>query len=75
MTGRHQTSAKGWAEERGFHYQSVHNAEELATALPPFTQTETASTQPMLIEVFTDATHDMELLKAYYHQLKNSFAQ
>ena len=49
--------------------------EELAAALPPFTQTETASTQPMLIEVFTDAAHDMELLKAYYHQLKNSFAQ
>ena len=75
VTGQHQTSANGWAEERGFHYQAVHNAEELAVALPPFTQTETASTQPMLIEVFTDAAHDMALLKAYYHQLKNSFAQ
>ena len=75
VAGKHQTSAKGWAEERGFHYQSVHNAEELAAAIPPFTQTETASTQPMLMEVFTDATHDIELLKAYYHQLKNSFAQ
>ena len=75
VAGKHQTSARGWAEERGFHYQSVHNTEELAAAIPPFTQTETASTQPMLIEVFTDAANDIELLKSYYHQLKNSFAQ
>lgn len=72
VAGKHQTSAKGWATERGFHYQAVHNSEELTHALPGFTQTD--SSKPMLIEVFTDAQHDVDLLKAYYHSLKNSFS-
>ena len=71
VTATHKTSAKGWAEERGFAYFPVHNAEELTEAMPTFTQP-TPYSQPMLMEVFTDAAEDVRLLKEYYHQLKGN---
>ena len=70
VTASHKTSAKGWAEERGFTYLQVHNMEELTDALGMFTQS-APHNQPMLMEVFTDADEDIRLLKAYYQQLKN----
>ena len=69
VTAPHKTSAKGWAEERGFAYFAVNNMEELTEAMTTFTQP-APYTQPMLMEVFTDATEDVRLLKAYYHSLK-----
>lgn len=71
VTANHKTTAKGWAEERGFTYFSVHNTEELVAAMETFTQP-TPHNQPMFMEVFTDATEDTRLLKEYYHQLKNN---
>ena len=69
VTATHKTSAKGWAEERGFDYISVHNDGELTDAMAVFTQS-TPHNRPMLMEVFTDASEDVRLLKEYYHQLK-----
>lgn len=69
VTAPHKTSAKGWAEERGFTYFAVNNMEELTEAMTTFTQPAPYN-QPMLMEVFTDATEDVRLLKAYYHSLK-----
>jgi len=36
----HKTSAKGWAEERGFLYMKVEDGDELAEAMKIFTQPE-----------------------------------
>lgn len=72
VTAIHKTSAKGWAEERGFLYQRVENEEQLTEAMKLFTQAE-LSEQPILMEVFTDKSEDTRILKDYYHQLKQSF--
>lgn len=71
VTAAHTTSAKGWAEERGFTYLRVDNADQLTEAMPTFAQPE-AHNQPMLMEVFTDKGTDVQLLKDYYHQLKST---
>ena len=65
----HKTSAKGWAEERGFLYLQAQNDEELTEAMKTFTQPETME-QPVLLEVFTNKNKDARMLKNYYHQLK-----
>ena len=63
----HKTSAKGWAEERGFLYLQAQNDEELAEAMKTFTQPE-AMEQPVLLEVFTNKkqgrAHVEELLSS-----------
>ena len=69
ITAVHKTSAKGWAEERGFLYQRVENEEQLAEAMKTFTQPE-AMEQPVLMEVFSNKNKDARILKDYYHQLK-----
>ena len=63
-----KTSAKGWAEERGFLYQRVENEEQLAEVMKTFTQPE-AMEQPVLMEVFSK-NKDARILKDYYHQPK-----
>ena len=70
ITAEHQTSAQGWAEERGFQYIKVTDADEWADALPIFTSSE-EHPQPMLVEVFTDKDIDTKLLREYYKSLKN----
>lgn len=69
ITATHRTSAKAWAEDRGFQYLSVHNEEKLDQAVEIFTQPSITS-QPMLMEVFTEKDKDIEHLKTYYHNLK-----
>ena len=58
VTATHQTSAKAWAEDRGF------------TAVAHFVQP-SITNRPMLFEVFTDKAQDVEKLKEYYHNLKH----
>lgn len=70
ITATHVTSAKGWAEERGFKYMRVKNETELRQAMEVFTQS-TVLDKPLLMEVYTDATSDVKILKDYYHQLKH----
>ena len=69
VTATHTTSARAWAEDRGFEYLSAHNEEELTNAVSIFTQPDITA-RPMLLEVFTDKKTDIELLKEYYHNLK-----
>ncbi|OAV66498.1 2-succinyl-5-enolpyruvyl-6-hydroxy-3- cyclohexene-1-carboxylate synthase [Bacteroidales bacterium Barb6] len=66
VTAAHTTSAKGWAEERGFRYLSARNELELNEALPLFIGT---TEKPLLLEVFTDRTEDIRILNAYYDSL------
>lgn len=69
VTATHCTTAKAWAEDRGFEYLSARNSEELNTAVTVFTQA-SVTNRPMLLEVFTDKNLDIEMLKEYYHNLK-----
>lgn len=70
IAANHSTKARGWAEEAGFDYVAVHNEDELdgaiATLVRPVTQS-----NPVLVEVFTDSTEDVRLLKEYYKLLKH----
>jgi 2-succinyl-5-enolpyruvyl-6-hydroxy-3-cyclohexene-1-carboxylate synthase len=70
ITAEHQTSAKGWAEERGFSYLRATNAEEWEEALTTFASAE-ENPKPMLLEVMTDKAEDTTLLREYYKSLKN----
>ena len=70
ITAEHHTSAKGWAEERGFQYLKATNAAEWQDALQVFVSPEEHS-NPILLEVFTDKGEDTRLLREYYKSLKN----
>ena len=70
ITAEHCTSAKGWAEERGFTYLSAHNQEDIDACISQFTTPETQE-KPMLLEVFTDKETDTTLLRNYYKMIKN----
>lgn len=69
VTGAHSTTAKGWAQERGFTYLAANNQEELDEALPLFTHLEQAE-RPMLLEVFTDREEGVKVYKEYFHGLR-----
>lgn len=71
ITATHTTSARGWAEERGFRYFGVHNAEEFDVALAQFTGPSTCGS-PMFMEVFTLPDNDVKLLKEFYHSVKTA---
>lgn len=70
VTAVHKTSARGWAEERGFLYQKVEDEAQLTEAMATFTQPELL-TQPVLMEVFTNKNKDARILKDYYHNLRS----
>ena len=69
VTAVHQTSARGWAEERGFKYLKAEEEGQLTEAMTLFAQP-TSLEQPLLLEVFTNKNKDARILKEYYHQLK-----
>ena len=68
VTAVHNTQAEGWARERGFEYRSAHNEEELKAGITALTDTE--AQRPVMLEVFTDKSTDVRLLKEYYRLLK-----
>ena len=70
ITAEHQTSAKGWAEERGFQYIKVRDDEEWQDALKVFAAPEEQE-RPMILEVMTDKSEDTRLLREYYKSVKN----
>lgn len=70
ITAEHQTSARGWAEERGFQYIKVRDDEEWQDALKVFASPEEQE-RPMLLEVMTDKSEDTRLLREYYKSVKN----
>ena len=69
ITAEHHTSARGWAEERGFLYMNATDDEEWQEALKTFASPE-EHPQPMLLEVWTDKGEDTRLLREYYKSLK-----
>lgn len=69
ITAVHQTSAQGWAEERGFSYLKADDEVTLAEAMTLFTQPEQGD-KPLLIEVFTNKNKDARILKEYYQNLR-----
>jgi 2-succinyl-5-enolpyruvyl-6-hydroxy-3-cyclohexene-1-carboxylate synthase len=69
ITAEHYTTARGWAEERGFLYLAAKNQEQLDEAMRTFTQ-EVVGMQPILLEVFTDKETDTNLLHEYYHSIR-----
>lgn len=70
VSAPHYTTAKGWAEERGFHYLSATDGDQLEEALALFTSPLTPHHKPVLLEVFTDKDKDIQLLKQFYQTLK-----
>lgn len=68
VVANHKTSAKGWAKECGFDYLSATDEEELYQTMGKFTNP--GIDKPMFLEVFTDSEKDIELYKAYFHNLK-----
>ena len=74
ITATHSTTAKGWAEERGFDYIGVHNACELKEALLKFTSVEQCE-HPIFMEVFTLADEDVRLLKSFYHNCRQTMIE
>ena len=71
ITAVHKTSARGWAEERGFLYQKVEDEVQLEEAMAMFTQPE-PMVHPVLVEVFTNKNKDARILKDYYHKNKKN---
>ena len=69
ITAEHHTSARGWAEERGFLYMNATDDEEWQEALKTFASPE-EHPQPMLLEVWTNKDEDTQLLREYYKSLK-----
>ncbi len=70
ILGKHQTSARAWAEERGFHYLHACNEAELDQSIKEFIRTG-AEEKPILLEVHTDSNLDSTKLKEYHNKLKN----
>lgn len=68
VTATHSTKAEAWAKERGFDYQAVHSLEEMEQFMPAFMQIE-QNIKPQFMEVFTNKSEDIRLLKEYYQNL------
>ena len=68
ITATHKTSAAGWAQERGLRYLRTENEIQLNDCIDEFVR---HGEQSVIMEVMTDASHDVTLLKEYYHQLKH----
>jgi len=66
ITAAHTTTARGWAEQRGFTYLSASNAEELQKQLPLLLNPESDS--PVILEVFTTIEKNSLEIKSYYRQ-------
>ena len=66
VTATHTTSARGWAEERGFLYLKAEDETQLQEAMKTFTQPEFLA-KPVLLEVYTNKNKDARILKDYYH--------
>ena len=64
ISAQHHTSAKAWAEDRGFKYCSAHNKDEVEKGVKILTDTSVDG--PIILEVFTDMLEDTHIFKKYY---------
>ena len=70
ITADHDASAAAWAKSRGFDYLAATNDRETEEALRIFTKPE--ADRPMLLEVFTDKTRDIEILRGWLDRVKKA---
>ncbi len=63
VTAEQHATARGWAEERGFDYMEVRDGSSLPVAVARLL--DPASSVPVLLEVFTDAASDAEVVKDF----------
>ncbi|MCD7933069.1 MAG: 2-succinyl-5-enolpyruvyl-6-hydroxy-3-cyclohexene-1-carboxylic-acid synthase [Tannerellaceae bacterium] len=68
IAGNHTTEAKGWVESCGFRYIKASNEKELRENMPIFTSPD--SNQPIVLEVFSEIESNTEILRKYFHQIK-----
>ena len=68
----HNTTAEGWAKERGFIYRSAHDTNQLADGIAQLTKVDETNDSPMLLEIFTDNDQDIALLNDYYKKLSTN---
>lgn len=64
IAGEHHTSAEGICRQNDVGYLNASNAEELQKGIATLIETE--SSRPVLLEVFTQAQTDEQVLKDYY---------
>lgn len=67
VCANHQTTAKGVCEQHHIAYFAAHNAHELEAGLQQLFVDRNTS---VLLEVFTNATIDAEMIKTYYQSFK-----
>lgn len=72
IAAAHETSAKGWAESRGFEYICASNQSEFDKTLPLFFDKNTS--KPILFEVFTDKDIDIKELGTATNSIKSETA-
>ncbi|GHU56627.1 2-succinyl-5-enolpyruvyl-6-hydroxy-3-cyclohexene-1-carboxylate synthase [Bacteroidia bacterium] len=70
IVAANSTSAKAWAETMGLTYLSVTNEEELKQNMPVFVEAGGVFSKPILMEVFTSAEKNVEILENYYQSIK-----
>lgn len=69
----HHATAQGWAESQGFQYLLVKSQKDLDKAIVTFTDSNI--TQPVFMEVFTDAETDISQLAMLQKCCKKGVAQ
>ena len=65
----HHATAEAWARSCGFGYRAVRNETEMSAGIDFLL--DAGSPQPLLLEVFTDARQDADLLKQFYNNAAN----
>jgi len=73
IAAAHSSEAKAWAEQQGLRYLTARSAEELQQKMPLFMNP--SSDKPVLLEVFTSAMENKEVIASYYQQQKNKKEQ
>ena len=70
IAAEHHTTAEGICQQNNVCYHSASDMEQMHQGIDWLLQTD--NELPMLLEVFTDASEDERVFKAYYHELNKS---
>lgn len=70
VAGSHHTTAQGICTQNDIGYISAKNAEEMQLGIVRLLTEQTR--RPMLLEVFTNAETDAEVMREYYHSFKEN---
>ena len=70
VAAEHHTAAEGICRQNNVCYRTASDMEQMHQGIDWLLQTD--NELPMLLEVFTDASEDERVFKAYYHELNKS---